>query len=482
MRLELKDLQYAPDADYTQPNILNAVVNRIPTFRGTYKPAYSLATAGYGNVTGVLGGAILKRFDGTVGVYQGDATKLYEANGSGTWTDRSRGGGYTNTATSWQFAVYGSDVIATNNVDAMQRTTGAGIAFADLAGAPKAKCVAILANIALAFNYDDGSRFGDGWKSSDAGNIANWTAGATSEASSGRFTDTAGPINACATLNETVIVWKSRGMYVGRYVGGDKKWDWQLLNADIGCVAPDAWVHTDVGIVFVSERDVFLYDGGQVRSIGSGRVRNTFFAVAAQSNSSFIKLTYEPAESLVYVYVSVSGATGCDTAFAWNHTSDKWGLAGAGGRFGNSTFNFIIAVFRNPNNSDIVSRGFTTANGLAAMVVSSEGTAVIPRSTTYANGETSSLSTGLIGEVDKIYEVKRVTPKFLVGQTPSTDTLTVGYNEATYGGTLTTVSFNFDSANWRFDGLQSARVFQFTHASMTEVGGYVIDYTASGLN
>lgn len=486
--LDLTNLRFAPDADYTNPQVLFSVTNMRPTVRGSYAPSYGLVATNYaGAVTASLGASILKRSDGSVGVYVGTTTKLFEADGVNAWTDRSKGGGYTGTATSWQFAVYGTVTIATNNVDTPQFVTGAGAAFADLTGAPKAKCIAVMANAVMLGNYDNGTRFGDGWYASDTGNYATWTATPANSVASGRLTDTPGPITAMATLNDTVIAWKNRGMYLGRFVGGDTIWSWQLLNADVGCVAPDAWVHTDAGIVFVSERDVFLYDGGSIRPIGGADIRRTLFSGASYDNQSYIKLTYEPAESMVYVFVNISGTTnGCDRAFLWNHQSGKWGNAGRGaGHFGNTTFGYVVTVFRNPNYADLVARGFGTNSAKAAALVieNSFAFATCFSGLVYLNAEFASITTGVVGKPDVVSTLSRVIPTYLGSPPSGTDALSIASSAAAIALLGDSNTGTWDATRYRFDcgkGGISAKFFQLTHTTTGEVSAYQLQYGDAG--
>jgi len=482
--LELRDLRYAPNGDFTDPKVIQTAINLSPTPRGGYKPAYALAASNYATVSNAIGAAVLKRADGTVGLYVGTTTDLKEGDGTSAWTSRGKGGGYTNTATNWQFAVYGNVALATNNVDTPQYSTGAGVAFADLTGAPKAKCVAVLNNVVLWFNYDNGSRVYDGWFGSDAGDYTNYTATASNAVANGRLTDTPGPINAAATINGTAVVWKSRGMYLGRFTGSDQEWTWQLLNADVGCVGPDAWVHTDAGIVFVSERDVFLYDGASLRIVGGNDVRQDIFASPYRQNTlSQIKLTYEPIEGLVYIFTNRSAsASGCDYAHLWNHLTRKWGTAGVGGTFGNDTYTYIRAVFRNPNATDAQTRNFTSSSSIgAAAVIESGGKPVVFSGAvgTYSFDQESSLTTATIGSSSRRTTVTRVIPQYL--STPGTETLVVNTGivvpTASSGVTAT-----WDSTNQRFDVMADTRYASIGHTTLTaEIAGYDVLYEESGL-
>ena len=476
--LEITDLQYAPDADYTKLGILNGMFAMVPTYRGSYKPAYAMVSAAYSSLTApMVGGAILKWADGTVHLYGAQSKRILEANGSGGWNDRSAGGIDYSTMANCQFAAYGSVSLACSLTNNLQASTGAS--FSQAAANTKAQCIAVMSNAVLLFNVNTGSAIPDGWMSSDLGDYTNFTAAANNAAASGRLLDTPGPVNAAATMNDQVIAWKSRGMYLGRYVGGDLKWVFQLLNADVGCVAPDAWIHTDLGIVFVSERDIFLYDGGAIRSIAAGRIRNLIFASGARQNPSYVKLQYDASQSLVYVFVNTTGSpNGCDRAFIWNHTSDKWGIfSTASGIFGTIGVTYVQAVVRYANYADATSKGVSTnTDSNAALVFSSEGT-LANFSGSITSG-ISQLTTGVIARPGKLFDVTRVVPLYLNSSPPS-DTMAINYG---YAGLTTgnSAMMKYDPVRLRFDGSVHAAAYQVQHTTMGEVAGYRIRFKESG--
>jgi hypothetical protein len=442
-----------------------------------------MASSGYANLTApIVGGSILKWADGTVHVYVAQNKRIKEASGSGTWTDRSAGAADYTAMANCQFAAYGSVTLAASLTNTLQASTGG--AFAAVATAPKAQCIAVMSNTVVLGNYNNGSAVPDGWFASATGDYTNWTAAANNAVASGRLLDTPGPINAMATLNDQVIAWKSRGMYLGRSVPAPVYWSWQLLSADVGCVGPDAWVHTDAGIVFASERDVFLYDGGAVRSIAGGVVRNALYS--GITSFSETRLTYEPAQSLVYVFVKrgSSGTAGSDTGFAWNHQSNKWGQLGttATGGFGNSSYTYVQAVVRNPNYLDMTSKAFSTNSyGNSAMVVSSEGSPVVfAGDLPYTDSNNAEIITGPLGQTGQLSSITRILPSYFVAP-QSAETMSVSFGMDTISTVDGTDTATWDQTHTRFDYRKTALYFSLQHVIAGEVNGYRILYTPGPL-
>jgi len=455
--VDITNLRLEPDGDFTKPGVLISVTDAYPTVRGSYRVGFGPTASGYSSLTDpTVGGAILKWADGTTHCYVAQNKRIKEADGSGGWTDRSAGGSDYTTMTDCQFAAYGSATLAASLTNTLQVSTGG--AFSAVSGAPKARCIAVMSNAVMLGNYNNGSAVPDGWFASNTGDYTNWTAAANNAVANGRLLDTPGPITAMATLNETVIIWKARGMYVGRYVGGSLIWAFDVLSPDVGCVGPNAWVHTDMGLVFVSERDIFLYDGSVIRSLADGRIRS-YFLTQANTRLTSILLTYEPIQSLVYIFLDTNGSgSGCNRALVWNHACDKWGTG--------STIGHVRCVVRNPNYSDLQAiGGFSTNSYLnAALVVDNNGAPKI-----FATPAT--LTSGVFANLGSKSLLKRVTPYYLTAPTGS-DTLAINYGYSGLDVSAGTAFFNWDSNKLRFDGSLVAEAYQLFHGTFGEVNGW----------
>ena len=324
--------------------------------------------AGYSVFSGsdVIGCAIVKNNSGTSLMCAGTATKLYQTNGTTGWTDRS---GKTYSATSWSFAQFGDKTIAANGGDTLQVATGGS--FADIATAPAAKIVVVHENAVLAFNT---SANPDGWYRSDTGDHTNWTVAAANDVDSGNLRGgVGGPIVAATVYGSYAIAWKSSAMYVGVFTGGaggaaDPKirWDFAPGGKSIGCVGQDAHVETDVGIFFVSNRDIMLYDGGRPRSIAR-KVRKTFFASLVHRENIF--LTHNEIERCIYIWYASSG-TYPNKALIYNYETDKWGSLNTLSNATNLAMSYARCPVRDANYTDYTAvSGIATNSGLECNAV-----------------------------------------------------------------------------------------------------------------
>jgi hypothetical protein len=163
------------------------------------------------------GAGAFRSSSGALGLYAGDATKLYRVSGS-AFVDASKVGGYsTDGAGRWTSASYGSLALFTNGVDPIQKITiDGGTTFADLGGSPP-----VCRYLAVCKDYLIG-----GWLSTDAtavrwcetGNPEGWSIG-----SGGGDIQ---PIPDCGQVMNVLggdffIVVMERGTHRFDFVGGD---------------------------------------------------------------------------------------------------------------------------------------------------------------------------------------------------------------------------------------------------------------------
>lgn len=108
---------FAPDLDPTTPGVLTDCDAIVPTVQGLAAAA-SLAPTGMPALAGTpIGAYSTQLLDGTKRFFATTATTIYE--GSTTWADRSRVGGYTGTQRH-RFCVFGNAVLASNRSEVIQ--------------------------------------------------------------------------------------------------------------------------------------------------------------------------------------------------------------------------------------------------------------------------------------------------------------------------------------------------------------------------
>lgn len=348
-------LDYAPDFPKNSPGIITAMAEWFPTVNDTYKQTPVPLTDNFSSPgPEVTGSALVKTKSGQVLIYAGTGSKIYQGNGATSWTDRS-GTSYSASDT-WQFAQFGDITLAANGNDFIQQATG--IAFSDIATSPKAKIVFIHENGVIAANT---SADPAGWYRSDTGDPTNWTATAANDVDSGTLAGgVGGPITAGTVLGNLAILWKSSAMYGGLFVGDvDEKIRWQMISPKIGCVGINAFIETELGIIFVSERDVMLFDGSRPRSIAD-KIRKALIT-AINSNRKNVFLTHDEIERCVYIWYPTGSDTYPTRAIIYNYRTGKWGARTSVTSTTVST-TYLRCPVQNSNYTDMVATGGIATN------------------------------------------------------------------------------------------------------------------------
>jgi hypothetical protein len=210
--------------------------------------------------------------NGDVFQYAGDETKLYE-NIDGTWTDRSKVGGYAISGTNaWEFAAWKNKVLATNFNDNPQAVTMGATAFADLTTDLKARHLAVVRDFVVLANTFDAS---DG----DVPSRVRWSA----------FEDETDWTVSPSTLSgyQDLKVNKVERVFGGEYgvilqqdrvwrmafVGSPTVWQFDEVLPGIGVIAPGAAAQDGEIIYFLSSKGFFALERGtQATPIGIGRI------------------------------------------------------------------------------------------------------------------------------------------------------------------------------------------------------------------
>lgn len=321
MRLELNG--FAPDVDPATPGILTDCDNIIPTTSGLGAGASRVATGLPALAAACSGAYVARLLDGTKRVFAGTTAGLYEANTS-SWTDRSRGGGYTGT-NRWSFTMFGSVTLATNKTQVIQAASSGG-AFADIATAPKAGVVFTVAGFVMALNYDNGTDTPDGWYCSGLYDHTIWTTAVATQCANGRLLEGVGKLTAGAALGSNAIAYKATSMYIGTYVGGSLIWNWQRVPGDVGTPCNEAVVVIQTRHYFIGDSDIYVFDGTVPRSIGAP-LREWFFRNINSTYKDKIVGVADATRDLIYWYYPSSSSTSgaLDSYIVYNYRKDTWG-------------------------------------------------------------------------------------------------------------------------------------------------------------
>ena len=475
-----KLLGFAPDMDPSTPGVITSAVNVIPYeqgMRGAPTPATPNGVPAL--VAECRGAAVVTRLDEVRRVLAGTATKLYELTG-GAWVDI--GLTYTGGAdTRWSLAQFGNATLASNGVEAIQRSTGAG--FTAVSGAPQAKIIFSVGTQIMALNTNDGTVKPDGWHCCATYDETSWAPSLTTLAASGRVVSQPGAFTAGGRLGEYAIGYKEKSIFLGQFVGAPSIWDWtQVPGGDAGCVGQDAW--TDIGGAhFIVGTDNFwLFDGSRPVPIADDTVRQWFYN---NSNAAYRYKTQCIADrqnNVVWVFYCSPSSITPDKALVYHLKTKQWGAV-----------NIPMQAALNYVSAGVTIDGLTafsaTIDGLAAYSFDSQFWLNGGRSLAIFNTSNqlqsvtgpcgaSSITTGDTGDDDRVSLLSAIRLRFAPGYKPTAATVET-LTKMEMGDGLSPAS-SASMNDGRFDVLNSARWHRATFNFTGDHRLIAIGYTLKG--
>ncbi len=456
---------FYPDLDEHQQGVITNLEMMIPTMRG-YRGAPSLTSIAPALAAQCRGAAAIIKLDGTSRVFAGTQTKLYELS-SGTWNDISRdnppssANDYTGSSDSvWRFAQFGDVSLAVNGVDAFQFSSSTGD-FEDLAGAPKAATIDTVGGFVMVGNYNDGTDTPDGIHWSALYDYTDWTPDVATQCGNIRLLDTPGEVVALRRLGQNAVAYKRNSMYLMVNNGPPVLWGSQLISGEVGALSHEAVVATDTFHFFISDNDIYVFDGARPQSIGDG-VREWFFADLHRDYAYKTKGVYDKANSIVYWYYASIASTGeLDSCIVYHPKTGRWGRA-------NRTIEACLEYITPAYTYGDLQTDYSTYDAIPAAQYGSPfwGAADINMGvfgsdhilyTLTGSSTSSSLTTGAVGDDVYVTLIQRVQPRF-------TDDPTSGSMVNLYrmtDGSAYTIDQTSTLSSGRFDVLRSARWHKF---------------------
>lgn len=304
MLKRLPFLEWLPD----QPLVTSTVLNVWPLPEG-YRPVKA-----FGAITPALsgwsGGAAFVSTDGTASLLSGTASDLYRYSG-GSWTSVQG----SLSAGRWRFTQFGNNVVAVNGGSPIKYRLDLGTA-GTLGGSPPAAdmCATVRDFVWLAGDPSDVSRL----SISGFNNSEGWTPG-TNQSTTQPLPD-GGAIMGLAGGEYGVILQRG-ALRRGTYIGGDRIWQFDVISANIGCMAKGSVAQADKLVFFLSERGFMVYDGASVTPIGTEKVDRTFFSTYSRSDiESGVMCAVDPRQTVVVWTMPGNPGRG----WAYNWTLNRW--------------------------------------------------------------------------------------------------------------------------------------------------------------
>lgn len=306
--------EYAPDLSDYSPEFSDAILNVEPTQDG-YGSLPGFDTIGDGLGAEPRGAITVRKADGTTDIYAFTATNAFKYNGSTTSFDdvtRLSGGDYaTADGVDWSLAQYGSRLIATNGVDAVQYIdVDSGSNFAALPNAPAAFYVAAVGDFVLLSRLVSNPR-AVAW--SGVNDSEWWTYG--QRGSDQQVLPDGGKIQGAVGQNSGAVIFQDDKIRLMERVSGNLVFSFRVLHEAIGCFSPNSIIPVRNSFFWYDQGG--FYEGLEANPIGAERV-NRF--IEANSNAAFRKVmrgAADPTKKLVWWLIQDSDDTRYMLGFDW---------------------------------------------------------------------------------------------------------------------------------------------------------------------
>ena len=262
------------------------------------------------------------KFGSEVVIFAGGASKLFKFNAATeALEDKSLAGGYTGTST-WNFALFGAEVLATNYTAKVQRwTIGTSTAFADLAAAaPIAKFVTVVRDFVVCANIGSTANKVQ-W--SDINDATDWVSGTTSQSDFQIMPD-GGNITGI-TGGEFGIVFLEKAIARMSYTGSPLFFQFDTISRGLGCIAGGSIAQYGGLSFFLSDDGFYQTDGQSVTGIGNEKVDKYFFDDVLLENIDSMSSSADPKRKIVvWNYANNSGGR---SILIYNWQLQRWSRA-----------------------------------------------------------------------------------------------------------------------------------------------------------
>lgn len=264
---------------------------------------------------------------GSPATFAGTSSKLYRA-GSGSpasWSDVSGASYNCDPSQRWQFAGFGTTVLAVNAADAPQAAAISGGLFAPLAGGPpRAKFIRTTDYFVVLANLSTNPRMVQ-W--SGLNSSIQWTPGINSSDVQ-EFSD-GGPISGLGGV-ETTTVFQENAIRRMVFSPGDPKiFLIDRIAADRGCIAPYSVVNIGDTSLFLSRDGFWMCDGSSISPIGNGKIDQWFFDNAPIDKLAFCEGAVDPIRHRAYwaYWSAANGISSADQMLCYDWVLQEWSHA-----------------------------------------------------------------------------------------------------------------------------------------------------------
>lgn len=152
-----------------------------------------------------------------------------------------------------------------------------------------------------------------------------WTPGAGNEAGDVELSDSPGGLLCAYPMRDSLMIYKRSAMYQARYVGGNQVFNFRKVQAASGALTRRSVCEVKGQHLVVTDGDIVLTDGTNLRSVGETRVKDWLFNQLDQTSYPNLFCTYNRAQGEVLIGFPSQDNTFCDMALVYNVALDSFG-------------------------------------------------------------------------------------------------------------------------------------------------------------
>ena len=321
--------EWRPDlSDYRNPG--DTIVRNVIPHEDGYDPFPNITVQSDAITDRCQGATAAKDTSGNIFVYAGDQTNLYRL-ADQSWTDVS-GATYATAATdTWEFAQFGTTLIATNYTDAVQSITVQGSGnFANLITStekPKAKHIDVIRDFVVLGNINSTA---DGitpnrvhW--SAINDAADFDPDATTQCD---YQDiaTGGPCQKIVGGVEYGLVFMESQIWRMTYAGSPLIFQFDAIDRRRGTPIPNSVVAFGRYVFFISQEGFFVSDGVTSTPIGDDKVDETFWDQFDIANAHRVSSAIDPVtKSVLWLFPGESNSAGApNRLYLYKWTEQKF--------------------------------------------------------------------------------------------------------------------------------------------------------------
>ena len=328
--------EWTPDTPQHTRSKISTLSNMMPdTYAYTSVPSFKAISSAIiedGKPAKITGSASFVSQDGVVHTFAGTNKKLYRLERA-DWVDVSIEGGYNGLDNTWQFAMYGNYVIATNYNDPIQlydlsKTTKFEVMSSS---APRARTIAVANEfLFLGDTVDtyDNERPGRVWWSPIADPRGTWEPNQTTMCD---YQDMAQGVSVVRILGgETAKIFMRNAVIRGTFVGSPIVFQFDVIEPARGAAGINSLANLGEAVYFLSRDGFFVLESGSDTPVGLNKLDKYVLDNITGASLSLAQCAIDYQNKIVWWAIPTKEEVEADenlirTSVLLHYPSGKWG-------------------------------------------------------------------------------------------------------------------------------------------------------------